>query len=77
MIELKQYPIDKDVLQELPPYYHFMTYNKLLRKDFEERYASWSEKCNGNFIVRPPERSISQIIDFTLLDSTIQDALLK
>ena len=77
MIELKPYTIDQALLQELPPFYHFMTHNKLLRKDFEERYASFSKRCNGNFIIRPAEKSISQIIDFTPLTLNVHDALLK
>jgi hypothetical protein len=77
MIELKPYTIDETVLRELPPYYHFMTYNELLRKDFEERYGSWSKKCNGNFIIRPAEKPISQIINFMPFNLNVSDALFK
>lgn len=77
MIELKQYPIGKDVLQHLPPFYHFMIYNRLLSKDFEERFGSFSDKYNGTFIIRPAEKSMSQIIDFTPLNPSIQNELLK
>lgn len=77
MIFLKDYQIDKEVLQQLPPFYHFMTYNKLLGRDFEERYGSYSKRCNGNFIIRPAEKAMSQMIDFTPLHENIQHELHK
>lgn len=67
MIEMKQYRIDKEKLRELPLFYGFILQNEVI--DIDNYFIPHFNKEKGRYIpFEKPEKLISKIVDFSLID---------
>jgi hypothetical protein len=64
MIKTKKLEIPKEQLKNLPIFYDFVLYNKLIPGD-PFYWTRYSDKYKGLIHFFPPERFVSKIVDFS------------